>query len=64
MQIDQESKVEQDAEDAGFIKVGMLPLDDLMGSLERLEAEGFAIWVGLYSIAQTLKLQSILKGAT
>lgn len=50
----------QSAEDAGMITVETLPLDRLHESLTELEAQGFGIWVGLWSIAQALKMRSWL----
>ena len=64
LQVDAANQTMQDSEDAGFIQVGTLPLDSLLESLEELESQGYAVWVGLYSIAQTLKLQSLIGGSS
>ena len=64
LQVDAANQTMQDSEDAGFIQVDTLPLDNLLESLEELESQGYAIWVGLYSIAQTLKLQSLIGGSS
>eukprot|EP00192_Tetraselmis_astigmatica_P018785 CAMPEP_0117666838 /NCGR_PEP_ID=MMETSP0804-20121206/10607_1 /TAXON_ID=1074897 /ORGANISM="Tetraselmis astigmatica, Strain CCMP880" /LENGTH=258 /DNA_ID=CAMNT_0005474445 /DNA_START=1 /DNA_END=777 /DNA_ORIENTATION=+ len=60
VEVDADTQTAQDKDDAGFISVETLPLDTLLESLEKLEAEGFGVWVGLHSIAQTLKLQSLI----
>eukprot|EP00191_Tetraselmis_sp_GSL018_P020324 CAMPEP_0177593452 /NCGR_PEP_ID=MMETSP0419_2-20121207/9157_1 /TAXON_ID=582737 /ORGANISM="Tetraselmis sp., Strain GSL018" /LENGTH=225 /DNA_ID=CAMNT_0019084499 /DNA_START=106 /DNA_END=784 /DNA_ORIENTATION=+ len=59
-EVDASKQTRQDKEDEGAITVELLPLDGLLETLNKLEGEGYAVWVGLYSIAQTLKLQSIL----
>lgn len=59
LEVDASNQSPQDPEDASFITIDYLPIDGLLQSLEALEAEGYGVWSGLYSIAQTLKLQSM-----
>mmetsp|Transcript_44379 Transcript_44379/g.112285 ORF Transcript_44379/g.112285 Transcript_44379/m.112285 type:complete len:244 (+) Transcript_44379:96-827(+) len=59
LEVDASNQSLQDPEDASFITIDYLPIDGLLESLEKLEAEGYGVWSGLYSIAQTLKLQAL-----
>eukprot|EP00798_Chlamydomonas_sp_ICE-L_P022351 gene22351-29444_t len=48
-------------EDAGAITIETLPINGLYEALKKLEdEEGFAIWVGLYSIAQGMRINSLM----
>lgn len=53
--------VQQD-EDAGLITLGTLPVTDLLAELNKLESEGYAVWVGLWNIAMGMSLSSFMPG--
>lgn len=43
------------------IQLDTLPLDNLYQSLQELETQGYAIWVGLWSIALAMNLNNLIK---
>ena len=49
-------------DDAGLISLETLSVSDLWTELQRLEAEGFAIWVGLWTFAQGMRINSLMPG--
>jgi hypothetical protein len=57
-------KLQQSQEDEGAITTMLLPLEHLYGELQRLEKDGCGIFVGLYSIAQGLRMAAALGGLT
>lgn len=51
---------QQSEEDAQMIKVDTIPLSRLYDSLVDMEAQGYGVWVGLWNIAQTLKMKDFM----
>ena len=56
--------LQQSQEDEGAITAMLLSLEHLYEELQRLEQEGYGIYVGLYSIAQGLKMTAALEGVS
>lgn len=52
----------QCADDAGAIEIDTLPLRSLPEALEEQEQAGFAVWVGLWAVAQGMRMQSLMPG--
>jgi len=65
-QIDGDAPENQDpvqcADDAGAIQIDMLPLRSLPEALAEQEVAGFAVWVGLWAVAQGMRLSSLMPG--
>jgi hypothetical protein len=51
---------QQSEEDAEMIRVDTLPLAGLYEALEALEAEGYGVFVGLWSIAQGMRMKEMM----
>lgn len=67
MQVDMdapENADPQQSEDDALmgIQLDTLPLHGLYEALQEKEAQGYAIWVGLWSIAQGMRLSSLMQG--
>lgn len=50
----------QSEEDSEFITVDTIPLNGLYDHLQQLEKKGFGVWVGLWAIAQGVRLNQLI----